>query len=89
MNRKSGALNVSQSSSVTCGIRVIALMRCVVSGGVAPRVNEFLIEARNRGATIILTPSPCVGLYKVHSVRNRVSNVPKVKNLPIDIEWCH
>ena len=59
-------------------------------GQVAPRMNDFLKEARDRGATIIHAPSSCVGFYADHPARKHVATIPKTKNAPIDIEsWCH
>lgn len=54
-----------------------------------PRMNDFLIEARRRGATIIHAPSDCMPAYTQHPARQRTIAVPKAKNLPQDAEfWC-
>ena len=59
-------------------------------GELAPRMNQFLKTARDRGATIVHAPSSCVGFYKDHPARKHVATVPKTKNAPVDIEsWCH
>ena len=59
-------------------------------GELAPRMNDFLKQARARGATIIHAPSSCVGFYENHPARKHVGTVPKSKNPPVDIEsWCH
>ena len=59
-------------------------------GELAPRMNEFLKNARARGAQVIHAPSSCVGSYESHPARKRVAEVPKSQNAPIDIEsWCH
>lgn len=53
-----------------------------------PRMNEFLKEARRRGATIIHAPSDCMPNYEKHAARLRAVNTPQV-NLPKDIaSWC-
>ena len=55
----------------------------------APRMNEVLIEARKRGATIIHSPSDCMTAYEQHPARKRASEAPTAKNKPRDIEhWC-
>ena len=59
-------------------------------GELAPRMNEFLKMARDKGAQIIHAPSSCMDFYESHPCRKRVADVPKSKNPPIDIEsWCH
>ena len=59
-------------------------------GELAPRMNQFLKVARDRGVTIIHAPSSCVGFYDDHPARKNVAKVPKSKNAPVDIEtWCH
>ncbi len=56
----------------------------------APRMNQVLIEARNRGATIIHAPSSCMKTYKDHPARLRATSIPKSKNLPDEIgKWCY
>ncbi len=56
----------------------------------APRMNELLKAARDRGATIIHAPSSCMAFYKDHPARRRAQAVPKSRRLPAEIEsWCH
>jgi nicotinamidase-related amidase len=56
----------------------------------APRMDRFLAEARNRGALVIHAPSGCMGAYKDHPARKRALQVPRSKNLPKDIgKWCY
>lgn len=54
-----------------------------------PRLNEVLIEARKRGATIIHSPSDCMPAYTDHPARLRAIAAPTAKDLPQDIAaWC-
>ncbi|HXD85058.1 MAG TPA: protein-signal peptide and transmembrane prediction [Urbifossiella sp.] len=54
-----------------------------------PRMNAFLIKARERGALIIHAPSSCMDAYKNHPGRKRAQSAPLAKNLPKDIGlWC-
>ncbi|HEX3148897.1 MAG TPA: isochorismatase family protein [Gemmataceae bacterium] len=54
-----------------------------------PRMNEFLMKAREQGAFIIHAPSSCMAPYKDHPARKRAMEAPDGKNLPKDIgEWC-
>ena len=56
----------------------------------APRMNELLNAARDRGATIIHAPSSCLPAYADHPARKRVLETPLANNIPQDIaEWCH
>ena len=56
----------------------------------APRMNEVLKNARERGATIIHAPSSCTAAYADHAARKRAQAVERVKNLPIEIgKWCY
>jgi type 1 glutamine amidotransferase/nicotinamidase-related amidase len=58
-------------------------------GELAPRINQFLIQARERGATIVHAPSSCTEFYKDHPARQHVASIPKASNAPIDIgAWC-
>ncbi len=55
----------------------------------APRMNEVLKEARNRGATVIHSPSDCMAAYENHPARKRAVEAPVAKNIPRDVEhWC-
>jgi type 1 glutamine amidotransferase/nicotinamidase-related amidase len=56
----------------------------------APRMNQFLITARTRGALIIHAPSDCMAFYKDHPGRRLAESAPQAPNLPADIgKWCH
>ncbi len=55
----------------------------------APRLDEVLKNARERGATIIHAPSDCMAAYTAHPARARAIAVPKAAQLPDDItSWC-
>ena len=55
----------------------------------APRLNELLNNARDRGVTIIHAPSGCMDTYTDHPARKRATSVPLVADLPEDIQsWC-
>ncbi len=59
-------------------------------GEMAPRMNQFLTEARNRGTLIIHAPSGCMDSYKDHPARLSALRTPRSKNLPKDIgRWCY
>jgi nicotinamidase-related amidase/type 1 glutamine amidotransferase len=56
----------------------------------APRMNEVLKKARERGATIIHAPSSCTATYADHAARKRAQTVERVQNLPLEIgKWCY
>jgi type 1 glutamine amidotransferase/nicotinamidase-related amidase len=56
----------------------------------ATRMNEVLKDARQRGATIIHAPSNTMATYENHPARKHVAEVPRSKNLPMDIaKWCY
>lgn len=56
----------------------------------APRMNELLQLARQRGALIIHAPSGCMGPYQDHPARRRALAAPRAANLPQGIDqWCH
>lgn len=56
---------------------------------VAPRMDEFLKNARQQGATIIHAPSSCMDFYKDHPGRRRAMETPRATNLPNEIgQWC-
>ena len=58
-------------------------------GELAPRLNDVLIAARQRGATIIHSPSGCMDAYMDHPARRRAMQAPPSKQLPDDIQsWC-
>ncbi|RPI82548.1 MAG: isochorismatase family protein [Planctomycetaceae bacterium] len=55
----------------------------------APRLNDVLIDARRRGATIIHSPSDCMPAYADHPARKRAQSAPVAAELPKDIaHWC-
>src|SRR3990172_9898674 len=54
----------------------------------APRMNQFLQEARKRGVLVIHAPSGAMDLYKDHPARKRAQAAPKAANLPKGIaDW--
>ncbi len=55
----------------------------------APRMDQLLTEARNRGVLIIHAPSDCMDAYKDHPARQTALKTPRAKNMPKDIgSWC-
>jgi len=55
----------------------------------APRMNEVIAVARDKGVLIIHAPSGTVEHYANHPARKRAQNAPKAANLPGDIaKWC-
>ena len=48
----------------------------------APRMNELVGKARQRGVLIVHAPSGCMGAYKDHPARKRAQAAPRAKNLP-------
>jgi nicotinamidase-related amidase/type 1 glutamine amidotransferase len=59
-------------------------------GEMAPRMNQVLIAARNRGVLIIHAPSECMDAYKDHPARQNALKTPRSKHLPKDIGiWCN
>jgi Zn-dependent M28 family amino/carboxypeptidase/nicotinamidase-related amidase len=55
----------------------------------APRMNEVIARARDRGVLIIHAPSECMAAYENTPMRERARNAPPAKNLPRDIAaWC-
>jgi len=55
----------------------------------APRMNQFITEARKNGVLIVHAPSGTVNHYEDHPARKRAWNAPKAANLPPDIsKWC-
>ena len=56
----------------------------------APRMNEVLVKAREKGALIIHAPSSCMAAYEDTPMRKRAKDAPAAKNLPKDIgAWCN
>ncbi|MDB4339029.1 SMP-30/gluconolactonase/LRE family protein [bacterium] len=55
----------------------------------APRLNQVVQEARERGAIIIHAPSDCMEAYEGQPARARAMAAPQSKALPHEIEdWC-
>jgi nicotinamidase-related amidase len=56
----------------------------------APRMNNVLTEARQRGAIIIHAPSGCMETYQDHPARKRAQTTARSEKLPKDIgKWCY
>ncbi|MFH1268097.1 MAG: isochorismatase family protein, partial [Planctomycetota bacterium] len=63
---------------------------CRRGAEMAPRMNEFVGEARRRGALVVHSPSGAMDLYANHPGRKRAQEAPKAANLPDGIAaWCH
>jgi nicotinamidase-related amidase/type 1 glutamine amidotransferase len=59
-------------------------------GEMAPRMDQLLRDARNRGVLIIHAPSSCMEAYKDHPARRNALQAPRSSHLPRDIAaWCH
>jgi nicotinamidase-related amidase/type 1 glutamine amidotransferase len=55
----------------------------------APRMNQVLRAARDRGALIIHAPSGCMEAYSNRAGRQLAKSAPTAANLPGDIgQWC-
>ena len=55
----------------------------------APRLDQVLKAARERGAIVIHAPSDCMPAYVDHPARRRALETPPAKPLPPDIQyWC-
>jgi type 1 glutamine amidotransferase/nicotinamidase-related amidase len=55
----------------------------------APRMNEVVSRARDRGVFIIHAPSSCMAAYEETPMRKRAKDAPAAKTLPKDIGvWC-
>ena len=55
----------------------------------APRLDDVLREARNRGALIIHAPSDCMAAYEQHPARLRVKQIPLIDGQPPGTaDWC-
>ncbi len=56
----------------------------------APRLDAVLAEARDRGATIIHSPSDCMAFYADHPARVRALAIAKTSSAPEGVaDWCH
>src|SRR5262249_47193368 len=55
-----------------------------------PRLNKVVKELRERGVTVIHSPSDCMAAYENHPARKRVIEMPINRPLPKDIQsWCN
>lgn len=54
----------------------------------APRLNEFLVAARNRGALIIHSPSGTMNFYAEHPARRMAESVPATELRKSLLKWC-
>lgn len=55
----------------------------------APRLDQVLKTARDRGAIVIHSPSDCMPAYVGHPARKRATQVPQTHPLPANIDaWC-
>ena len=62
---------------------------CKRGAEMAPRMNEFVKEARRRGSLIVHAPSGGMKHYADHPARRRAQNAPKADNVPEGISgWC-
>jgi type 1 glutamine amidotransferase/nicotinamidase-related amidase len=62
---------------------------CKRGAEMAPRMNEFVKQARQHGALIVHAPSGGMDHYADHPARKRAENAPKAANLPDGIGgWC-
>ncbi len=55
---------------------------CDRGAQMAPRMNRFVAEARNRGALIVHAPSGGMKHYADHPARKRAQNAPQAANVP-------
>ncbi|MCA9178264.1 MAG: isochorismatase family protein [Planctomycetales bacterium] len=54
-----------------------------------PRLDALLSFARDRGMTVIHSPSDCMDAYQNHPARKRASEAPAAGNAPPEIaHWC-
>ena len=54
-----------------------------------PRLNELIANARQRGMTIIHSPSDCMPAYEGHPARKRATETPVSAKQPPEIKlWC-
>lgn len=56
----------------------------------APRLQQLLSDARERGVTIIHAPSGCMEAYADHPSRRRAIQTPAADSYPEDVaSWCY
>jgi type 1 glutamine amidotransferase/nicotinamidase-related amidase len=59
-------------------------------GELAPRMDDVLRAARDRGSLVIHAPSSCMDSYKGHPARKRAQETRRSKSLPAEIsKWCY
>ncbi|HUT95234.1 MAG TPA: ThuA domain-containing protein [Thermoguttaceae bacterium] len=62
---------------------------CRRGAEMAPRMDQFVSEARRRGALVVHSPSGGMDLYADHAARKRAQEAPKAANLPDGVaSWC-
>lgn len=89
--QKSESWNPQQTAFIVCDMWDLhhchnAVIRV---GQLAPRMNDLLCDARQRGATIIHAPSSCMEFYNKHPARIRAMETPSAAKIPAGIEkWC-
>ncbi|MFO0924379.1 MAG: hypothetical protein U0905_18030 [Pirellulales bacterium] len=58
-------------------------------GELAPRIDRFAKELRDRGVVVIHAPSSCMAFYEDSGARKRAKNIAESKSFPDAIEtWC-
>lgn len=58
-------------------------------GELAPRIDYFAKQLRDRGVVVIHAPSSCMGFYEASGARRRAQSIPKSKEFPDAIDtWC-
>jgi nicotinamidase-related amidase len=56
----------------------------------APRMNEFVKSARDKGMLIVHAPSSCMEFYKDHPARKNATTAPQAENVPEKMgDWCN
>jgi nicotinamidase-related amidase/type 1 glutamine amidotransferase len=56
---------------------------------IAPRINAMAKSLRERGATIIHSPSDCMKFYEGATARERAKGTQRAANVPKDLDrWC-
>ena len=59
-------------------------------GELAPKINNFAAELRNKGALIVHAPSDVIDYYKDHQARQNALSAPMADNVPENMDdWCH
>lgn len=92
VQEKSEAWQGSQTAVIVCDVWDAHHCLNAVRRGdeMAPRMNQVLETARQRGAFIIHAPSGCMEWYKNYPGRKLAMDAPSAANLPKDIgTWCY